>query len=181
MRIFEIKTCGTVVLEHPFVRGNEFKISGTTVKVSIFLVRDESEALIETDPGYLFESDLAMIMREDATYNATTKKYQYTLNLSDSPWQLGVYLIRWEGTVDSSTSVEFDKLYVVSATRDEIAKLLEMPSSISAGGVTLDYSSRLTDMSRQRGVRVGRLTKQRYPVSGDSERDYDRSGNKYRE
>lgn len=171
MRVFEVKPCGSVTLEHLFIRNSEYKVSGTTVNVSIFPVVDESELDTVPDTQPQFDLDAALLLKQDAVY--VSPKYTYALTTSEG-WQLGIYVIAWEGTIGGVLVREFDKLYVVAATRQDIVDTLEMPSSINAGGVTIDYSARLSNMRSERGVRVGRLSKKRRPRQNDGDRDYDR-------
>ena len=55
-----------------------------------------------------------------------------------------------------------------------ILAALEMPSSISAGGITIDYSARVTNLRQERGLRVAKLTKKRRAGDQSGDRDYNR-------
>lgn len=173
MRIFECKPDGSVTLEHLWVRNKSVLVSSTDVKVTIFPLADETEfdSVPEVYPS--LDYDDAMFVQQTAAFDSATSTYTYALTTNET-WQLGIYLVVWEGTIAGSFVTEYDKLYVVAVTRQEMVDTLEMPSSINAGGVTLNYSARLNDMRAQRGVRVGRLTKNRRFSRNDGDRDYNR-------
>jgi uncharacterized protein YrzB (UPF0473 family) len=176
MRVFECKPDGTVTLEHIFVRSKEAKVSSTQVKVTIHPLTDETEWDTVPEVYPTLSYDDAMLINQNVTYDSSLQKYTYALTTNET-WSIGVYLIVWEGTIDGVVVTEYDKLYVVVVTRQEMIDTLEMPSAINAGGVSMNYSQRLTDMRSQRGVRVGRLTKNRRYTRQDSDRDYERFNN----
>lgn len=178
MRVFEIKVCGTAKLEHVFIRDDEHKISGSDVTLDIFATVSENENIEEEGSLSIIDDDEYMLMDGATIYNATTKAYEHNIDLADTQWALGSYLLRWNAVIDGNDVSEFDKLCVVAATRADMAAMLEMPSSISAGGITISYTERLANMQKSRapkGIKVGRTTKDRTRINRDtSERDYDR-------
>ena len=174
MRVFEVKPCGSVTLEKLFVRDKTAQVSSTTVLMTISPLADESEFSSLPEGAPIFDYDNALLVRQDCTYVEATGMYTYALTTNDT-WHLGVYLVVWEATIGGVLVTEYDKLYVVAVTRQDMVDQLEMPSTVNAGGITLNYSQRLHDMKTERGVRVGRLTKNRRGGgTGDDNRDYNR-------
>lgn len=173
MRIFEVKPCGSVTLEKLFVRNKEAQVSSVTVTMTIFPLEDETEYATVPELYPSFNYDDALLVRADCTYVESTGKYTYDLTTNDT-WHLGMYLAVWEATIDNAAVTEYDKLYVVAVTRQDMVNQLDMPSSVNAGGITLNYSQRLHDMKTQRGVRVGRIHKNRRASRNDGDRDYGR-------
>lgn len=173
MRVFEAKPGCTVALDHGFQRGRAFEVSATTVKVNVYHVKDDTEIVEVADSGFVWDAADAMLFDGTATHNPTTSRYEYTLTLG--AWNCGIYLVEWDATINGSQIFEYDKLYVVRATQAEVIESLNMPSSINAAGITIDYAERLRNLTSQRGVRVGRISKRRGTSNvDDAERDYNR-------
>lgn len=168
MRIFEVKPASTVRVEHNF----DNKISSTSVLVSIYMtiIDDSGETGSAKDLA-----DEVMLKQVEATWDATLKCYFYDLTTS-AAWNVGEYIVKWEATIDGTSYVDYDRLYVVLATREDIAEALRRPTSISAGGVTLSFAGKAQALRGVRGVRVGRTTKSRRKIytPQPDERDYNR-------
>jgi hypothetical protein len=176
MRVFEVKPSGLLTLDHVFILNSAILVAAGDVLLSIFPVVDESDFDQTFDQQPQWMVDRALVLREKAVYDATLNRYVYDLTTNEG-WGLGVYMIQWEAAVGGREVTEFDKLNVVTATRQDIVDALEMPSSISAGGITIDYSARVADLRKERGLRVQKLSKRRRPGQESGDRDYDR-GNK---
>ncbi len=170
MRRFEGKQGDTILLEKLWIRNEQVVLSSSDVTVHIFSTSTGFEDPPTED--YTLYTKEMFVAGDKAILNSEKNAYQYSLQISNS-WDLGIYLVRWTGTIQGGKTEEYDKIYVLGATRQDIADTLNMPSSVSANGITISYSERLDNMLAQRPVEVGRITKRRNRAYPDTlSRDY---------
>lgn len=170
MRIFESKQGQTIKLEKKWVRIEQVQFSSSDVLVYVF-----STATGFEDPpaeDYTLYTREMIIAGEKAILNPVTQSYEFDVTINDT-WGLGLYLVRWNGTILGGPVREYDKLYVIGATRADLADAINMPSSVSVNGISINYSQRIEDMKSLRPAEVGRLTKRRNRMYPDTfNKDY---------
>lgn len=171
-RVFEAKQGDTILLEKIFVRNDQLKIASSDVLVFVFaLPNGFDQAPIETYGNYIGEP---FVVGEKAMLNTVNNRYEYSLKVGQS-WGLGTYLVRWNATIESGQIFEWDRLMIIGATTQDIADVMGMPNSVSANGITVDYSQKLDNMTSQRPIDVGQISKDRSRAVPDTRnKDYDR-------